>query len=645
MGKGIIISGGTKGLYSIQLAYDRRRVAAAIARIDARIADITAWVAAHVSPPISAAEAARCKMEIAALRLRKKILGNCPGDVFMSAWCADFTEDLAPEAEVGTIEIPGERAGGVNIQPGFNNNAVYNDARDGTLQHALAGTPESLFWNLGMLPGWQKWKPTYRYGTITSLQIAENIEDGDFCDIALDAAVSSVRDKNSNNLNVNQDSTLANVPISYMCCHGAAFEAGDEVLVAFTGQDWAQPCVIGYKSNPRPCHDRVVVRISLTGIPGETLDKSAAFVWDPKYSTPERAPCVSTDAALLAWLAARTAVGHDLFTGKAECGTRIAGTAEPGAIVYPVGSTPAGCSALTEGMQDIKYDNGYAYLYCTWQGADYYGLIINNGFEYPAARSGDYFYDTIFLYPQSYYQGVNLPGSIIEAAGFRVHRNVVKTGDQGYVGTDPPLDHAVVSTVWQDRFFGPLGEIGGFDGQRNSTAPWLSYWGNAEHGVYFIPHWKAGKMFVGRTYNIGDEILYADASGLPRLYDTRYCTAQDLYMSNHIWFDSALAGRYSYQVIADVCLVQFTPCTGTAGINYDSGASALSMVPDETRTILVQAQALYRRVGLAGYDWAAAGSNAALEAQIIAAINMAYELNGIPDNEIRECTVGVEIVR
>ena len=47
------------------------------------------------------------------------------------AWCADLTEELS--GDVGIIEIAGDIDKGVNVQPGYEGNAVYNAARDGAM--------------------------------------------------------------------------------------------------------------------------------------------------------------------------------------------------------------------------------------------------------------------------------------------------------------------------------------------------------------------------------------------------------------------------------------------------------------------------------------------------------------------------------
>ena len=54
-------------------------------------------------------------------------------------------------------------------------------------------------------------------------------------------------------LDVNQATTLANVPVVYMSCNAAAFEVGDRVIVEFQANDWKQPRVIGFVDYPKAC--------------------------------------------------------------------------------------------------------------------------------------------------------------------------------------------------------------------------------------------------------------------------------------------------------------------------------------------------------------------------------------------------------
>ena len=296
MGKGIITAGGSQGLYTVTLELSREWIAAAIAKmtsgiaeleekitaiealIDAKEAEITA-LAAQIA--IYEADKEKYQREYCAaledmvkliasrdayvhqknmavlqktaLAARIAYLGRAtPADPSVAVWCADLTEDLT--GSVGTIEVPGER-GAVIIQPGHNGNAAYAAARDGQLQPSIAGDSAAVFYNLAMLPGWQKWKPTYRVGVITALDT-----DADTCSITLDEALSSAQ-----GLNINQGVSLSNVPITYMTCNASAFVVGDRVVVKFTAQDFSAPTVVGFESNPRGCEKNVFIRLSLGG--------------------------------------------------------------------------------------------------------------------------------------------------------------------------------------------------------------------------------------------------------------------------------------------------------------------------------------------------------------------------------------------
>jgi len=236
MGKGVIISGGPDGQYQVKLKLHKSRIDALIVVLTNQIA----MLESKIETMEEGVEKEIAVLKKVALQKRKAYLQgvDVPDDPVVTAWCADLTEDLS--GEVGTIEIPGERKN-VSIQPGYEGNAAYNAARDGQLQPAIAGTPESAFYNLALLPGWQKWKPTYRFGTITAI-------DGDICDVDLEAATTSQR-----NLDVNQSTKLYGVSIEYMTCNGAAFSEGDGVIIEFEGQDWNSPKVIGFKDHPKPC--------------------------------------------------------------------------------------------------------------------------------------------------------------------------------------------------------------------------------------------------------------------------------------------------------------------------------------------------------------------------------------------------------
>lgn len=162
------------------------------------------------------------------------------------AWCADFTEDAA--GLVATLDVPGESAL-ILVAP--DGRAPTVD--DGALTAREIQSPAQVYWNAAVLPGWQKFKPTYRWGTITALNVGT-----DRASVTLAPAVSSAQ-----GLDVNQAEALENVPVVYMTCNAGAFEVGDRCIVKFEGQDWSAPKVVGFLDNPKPCDLGLHVLVNL----------------------------------------------------------------------------------------------------------------------------------------------------------------------------------------------------------------------------------------------------------------------------------------------------------------------------------------------------------------------------------------------
>lgn len=321
MGKGRIVTAHGEGRYTIELLEDRARAETArtlavehIASLDGRISDLEVELADAQAKVDSAADAQdqainayqveptdenraamvqageaviqtaakrdaiagnvrSLKVERLALQRRIDRIDALPALRQQEAWCADFTEDLA--GEVATAEVPGE-ATQVLVRPGFAGNADYDAARDGALQPALSGTPASVYYNLAMLPGWQKWRPTYRIATITALD-----RPGNACDIDIEPATSSEQ-----GLNVNAQASYAGVPTEYMQCNAQVFEIGDRVLVRFDPQTQA-PTVIGFESNPRPCflyHGEVWMFPPSSAFEAATIDRPPRFARISDYN-------------------------------------------------------------------------------------------------------------------------------------------------------------------------------------------------------------------------------------------------------------------------------------------------------------------------------------------------------------------------
>lgn len=168
------------------------------------------------------------------------------------AWCVDLTESAS--GEVATIEVPGEPQS-VLIAPGA---PAWTQAADGLLLNRALMTPAQAFFNAAILPGWQKWRPTFRKGTVTAVDT-----EADTADVTLDAAASTARGLGASGLPVNQAEALVGVPVEYMSCNAAVFEVGDRCVVRFEGQDWASPKVIGFAEWPKACELPPYIRVSV----------------------------------------------------------------------------------------------------------------------------------------------------------------------------------------------------------------------------------------------------------------------------------------------------------------------------------------------------------------------------------------------
>ncbi len=336
MGRGKIISGGTGGLYSVELIRDTARLGAQLLTANSLLSDLEAVVIPGLIAARNTAEADMLAASLAldaaivawrggtgtkeevdlatknylerleifsaasqTLRLKEmqksalvkkcSLMEGDTGNPVLNAWCADLTTDLTAGDVVGTIEIPGERQGSVQIQPGYAGAAAYNAGRDGILQPARAGTPANVFDNLAMLPAWQKFRPTYRTGRIVSFN-----SDWATCTVVLDAAASSAQ-----GLDVNQSAMLYNVPFEYMEYGISAFSpaeiaakrinyvpvyypddpnpyfyhdfehpetislAGDRVIVKFVDQNWGKPVVTGFLDHP--CWGQIYIQFIREG--------------------------------------------------------------------------------------------------------------------------------------------------------------------------------------------------------------------------------------------------------------------------------------------------------------------------------------------------------------------------------------------
>ncbi len=239
MGKATIISEAGEGLYNVEVNHDYTAADAKLLKLQA--------ILDRIEKKLAEAED---ETTIAYLNLRKatiekeidRLESYLDMDYRTQAWCADFTEGLT--GAVGTIEPGAEIKNGINIQPGHDGNAGHDLNRDGQVTPFYTLDVADAMRNFAIMPAIQKWKPTYRYGTISNLD-----KDEDTCTVTLDPLASSVQ-----SLDINVASTLNNVPIDYMTCNASAFEDGDRVIVTWVGYDVANTAkVIGFVDNPKPC--------------------------------------------------------------------------------------------------------------------------------------------------------------------------------------------------------------------------------------------------------------------------------------------------------------------------------------------------------------------------------------------------------
>ncbi|MEN6375572.1 MAG: hypothetical protein ABFD75_12460 [Smithella sp.] len=687
MGKAKIISGGDKGLYSIELIEHTTRITADIAKINVRLpllettisdalidkttaeADYNAKKAAMdtIIGQYSLGQAKKTEVEsaqsacLAAMKAlqekyftyslllqekesktkQKALLEAIPlAHTVEGVWCADLTEDLEAGAEVGTIEPNGEPDDDIIIYPGGSADPFKHQ-----FQPAMASTSAGYFLNMARFPGWQRWKPTYRIGTITALYSGE-----DYCDVALDAALSSVQD-----LNINpSSSTLVRVPVTYLTCNARAFTVGDRVVVQFTGQNWTTPKVIGFESNPKPCEEYVIFTITLyknllDG--GGEYEKQVAVAWNPTTGEVVYGPVDTDDENYAEWYETKNMVESekDLLSQIGIYGTMVtAGYTSDYLFVIerlldgtyivamPIYEGSSASNWPAEELTDTAYDD--TVIYDLW-GIGKLNSIAHYGYELGAIYTG---YVTVG--GQSYQLPIS-PNSVAYSSaldGSKTGLRVSRTSEGNSTGFDTwgPLNLTVEQT---DDYISPFGSMGTFNltFTQNKFAVDMTNEYDAVgivRELTFIPNWYE------QGYTAGIAIPHQGAGNSFRWILPHVATADDCHAFNNIWFDSKVNSKYSDESIASIFLVQFVECTGHSE-QHNTTTIDNSYAFASERTVFVHAQAISPEGGSSGCDWISEGRTAELETKIKEALSMVYSLNGIPDDEIRRCYIDIEIMR
>jgi hypothetical protein len=144
-----------------------------------------------------------------------------------------------------------------------------------------AMSPAQVFYNWCMAPGWQRFRPTFRFarveavnddGTLKLAWLPPNTSKYSEHRSLLHGAPLDITPKTLDDADI----PLDKVPVTYIDCHAAAFVAGDEVVVEFEAQDPERPRVVGFRKNPRPCG-------SVIGTPTGTVQfVSTQWTFTPK---------------------------------------------------------------------------------------------------------------------------------------------------------------------------------------------------------------------------------------------------------------------------------------------------------------------------------------------------------------------------
>lgn len=183
MAKALIKENLGTGQYNIEIIKNTEKTQSKLSGIDAEIAALEA----------TENKTAAIKLQILSLQ-KKRVQLEAIKNTTRLAWCADYQLDL--EGTVGVVNVPDEPDRFVNIKPGTE--SAYDEKIDGDVHPAMNMLPETAFYNRGILPGVQRWKPRYRYGTIVSTDPAT-----DRCSILVTPAYSSQQ-----GLPINPESTV-----------------------------------------------------------------------------------------------------------------------------------------------------------------------------------------------------------------------------------------------------------------------------------------------------------------------------------------------------------------------------------------------------------------------------------------------------
>ena len=243
MAKGIIVSEYGAGLYRVKMSYINTITNNNRLRLQAKLDYVTQQISETPPDGTNWDEIFFMRMEKISLAKKIETLNDLvvTEDFEEDVWCVDLTEGMV--GQIPVLEIGTDKTLGLQLPPGYDQRHHYVEEEHGSFYSFYSLPVADAMANLLAMPAIQKWRPTYRVGTVGSIDYGSNT-----CSVLLDNVLSKVQ-----GLNINQSGTLTNVVVEYMLCDAAAFEDGDKVVVQFVDNDWGQPKVIGFESNPQPC--------------------------------------------------------------------------------------------------------------------------------------------------------------------------------------------------------------------------------------------------------------------------------------------------------------------------------------------------------------------------------------------------------
>jgi hypothetical protein len=350
-------------------------------------------------------------------------------------------------------------------------------------------------------------------------------------------------------------------------------------------------------------NELVVITVALNGIAGETLTKKSVLVWNPANNSLQQAPIDYENTAFQKWFTVRKQTGNDLY----------------GQIIN------AGLSNIVDGITPCNYPpdmtlTNEAHFERVEENLDppQDQRITISGYMIINVYGSQNIYGPYQYYPQSYYAPVLLPGSPEQYAGFRIKHDATEYRSEIWWYDEPWVSEGIDNGDFTDTFYSPFGIMGSFSG-----------WSHAVGGDVF--NHDSGPI----NWNIR------------KIYDVANPYAYDVNRKKYADMGQKMNGKFSENVIANAMAIQYVSRDET---QYYSGDPPYAdpVVTSRTyhdRIVLVHSQAIFREEGISGVNWITEGNNIALDAQLIEAIEMAYTLNGISANEIREASISIQIVK